>query len=114
MFEESIFFFFFIPHGLDYLVFEVGRNLSIFARILLDLLKLCSNIPINMKSSVYSMLVTIFTVNQYLAVYQFSLTSWRQAKLRKVLHELNEWQSFSSLRNLSPSLLTDQLLSSKL
>ena len=91
MFEESFFFFFLIPHGFDCLVFEVGRNLSIFALILLDLLNLCSNIPMNMKSSVDSMLVTILTVNQYSAVYRFSLTSCRQAKLRKVLHELNEW-----------------------
>ena len=74
MFEESFFVFFLIPHGFDCLVFEVGRILSIFALILLDLLNLCNNIPINMKSSVDSMLVTILTVNEYSAVYRFSLT----------------------------------------
>ena len=56
-------------HGFDCLVLEVGRNFSIFALILLDLLSLWSNIPINIKRSVDSMLVAILTENQYSAVY---------------------------------------------
>ena len=113
MLEDSFFFLFFMYHGFDCLFLEVGRNFSIFALSLLDLFSLWSNIPININSSVDSMLVTMLTVNQYSALYLFSLTSWRQDKLRNVLQEDNEWRSFSLLRNLNSSLLTDQLLSNK-
>ena len=65
---ESFFFFFLISHGLVSLGFDVGRNRSIFALILLDLLSLYNSIPRTMKSSVDVMLVTRFTVNQYSAV----------------------------------------------